>query len=126
MVVEDRAVGHEHRHGPPAARPPGLPDVDHLEVALLGERDPRAVQRPAGLLAVVADRDRQESRRHGADTTPVGSPGSARCARRRGSSASRSQRPLIPGAKNPAQARRRGAMGWRLTADEAAELEASS
>ena len=37
--------------------------MDDLHVALLAVGDPRAVQRPAGLLAVVADRDRDQPAR---------------------------------------------------------------
>src|SRR6185312_6657274 len=50
-------VGHQHRHRAPAAGPPGRNHVDDLDVRLLLVLKPGAPQRPARLLAEVADGD---------------------------------------------------------------------
>src|SRR5919109_2427324 len=50
----------EHGDGAVAAGPTHCDPVDELEVGTLAVRDPRSVESPASLLAVVADRNRDQ------------------------------------------------------------------
>ena len=66
--VQHAVVGDEQRRRAAAAGAPDVRPVDHLQVGLLAVRDLRSLERPARLLAVVADRDRDQTRgltRHG-------------------------------------------------------------
>ena len=56
-LAEDPLVGHEHRRGLTAAGPPRHQDADPLHMAFLDVVEAGALERPARLLAVVADRD---------------------------------------------------------------------
>src|SRR6185312_2139597 len=64
-VAHDPLGRDEHGHRDPAPGAPRSELVDALDVALLAIWDPGALQRPAGLLAVVADRDRDEAQHRG-------------------------------------------------------------
>jgi hypothetical protein len=59
------AVGDQHGDGLAAPGAPRLDAVDDLHVALLAVGQLRAVERPAGLLAVMADRDRDQTQHNG-------------------------------------------------------------
>src|SRR5205823_7355626 len=54
---------HQHRHEPRAAGAPRRDPRQHRQVRLLDVREPGPVERPARLLAVVAERDRDEAER---------------------------------------------------------------
>ena len=61
LRLAERALRRDqHRSRSPAARPARRDPVDALDVALLAVRDPGPLERPARLLAVMADRDRDE------------------------------------------------------------------
>ena len=60
-LSEHALVRHQHRDRPAAARPPRGDPVDPLDVALLAVFEPGPLERPARLLAEVADRDRDEA-----------------------------------------------------------------
>ena len=59
-LAQHALVANQDRRGRAAAGAPGRKAVDHLEVGALLEADARAIERPARLLAVVADRNRDE------------------------------------------------------------------
>ena len=64
----------EHRDGLSAARAPRRDPVYALHVSLLAVGQPAALERPARLLAVVADRDRDQAQRAGVAARAAGDP----------------------------------------------------
>ena len=75
-LAEHALRGHQNRDRGSAARAPGRDSVDGLDVALLAVWDSRPLEGPTRLLAVVADRNRDEPQHPGEDRSglPPGPP----------------------------------------------------